>query len=46
MTIYALSSGSSVSGIGVIRVSGSETKNVISKLNFSVKVNMNNYNIA
>jgi len=32
MTIYALSSGSSVSGIGVIRVSGSETKNVISKL--------------
>tara|TARA_B100000029_G_scaffold48775_1_gene44599 strand:+ start:289 stop:1620 length:1332 start_codon:yes stop_codon:yes gene_type:complete len=32
MTIYALSSGSSVSGIGVIRVSGRETKNVISKL--------------
>ena len=32
MTIYALSSGSSISGIGVIRVSGRETKNVIAKL--------------
>ena len=32
MTIYALSSGSGMSGIAVIRVSGPDTKNVISKL--------------
>ena len=32
MTIYALSSGSGISGISVIRVSGPETKNVIEKL--------------
>ena len=32
MTIYALSSGSGISGISVIRVSGTETKNVISSL--------------
>ena len=32
MTIYALSSGQGVSGIAVIRVSGSKTKNVIKKL--------------
>tara|TARA_Y100000590_G_scaffold282334_1_gene317569 strand:- start:383 stop:1714 length:1332 start_codon:yes stop_codon:yes gene_type:complete len=32
MTIYALSSGPGISGISVIRVSGKETKNIISKL--------------
>ena len=32
MTIYALSSGPGVSGLAVIRVSGPETKNVISQL--------------
>ena len=32
MTIYALSSGSGVSGISVIRVSGAETRKIISKL--------------
>ena len=32
MTIYALSSGPGISGISVIRVSGKETRNVISKL--------------
>ena len=32
MTIYALSSGSGKSGIGVIRISGPDTKKVISKL--------------
>ena len=32
MTIYALSSGPGISGISVIRVSGSETKSVIEKL--------------
>ena len=32
MTIFALSSGSGVSGIAVIRVSGAETKIVIEKL--------------
>tara|TARA_B100001123_G_scaffold229393_1_gene258039 strand:+ start:206 stop:1537 length:1332 start_codon:yes stop_codon:yes gene_type:complete len=32
MTIYALSSGSGIAGISVIRVSGSETKNIISRL--------------
>ena len=32
MTIYALSSGPGTSGISVIRVSGKETKNIISKL--------------
>ncbi len=32
MTIYALSSGPGVSGIAVIRISGPETRNVISKL--------------
>ena len=31
MTIYALSSGPGTSGIAVIRISGVETKNVISK---------------
>ena len=30
MTIYALSSGAGISGISVIRVSGTETKNIIS----------------
>tara|TARA_B100001029_G_scaffold120413_1_gene99996 strand:- start:123 stop:1454 length:1332 start_codon:yes stop_codon:yes gene_type:complete len=32
MTIYALSSGSGIAGISVIRVSGPETKNVIKKM--------------
>ena len=32
MTIYALSSGSGVAGLAVIRISGSETRNVIEKL--------------
>jgi len=32
MTIYALSSGPGISGISVIRVSGTETKNIITKL--------------
>ena len=32
MTIYALSSGPGIAGISVIRVSGHETKKVISKL--------------
>ena len=32
MTIYALSSGPGISGISVVRVSGSEVKNVIKKL--------------
>jgi len=32
MTIYALSSGPGISGVAVIRISGSETRNVISKL--------------
>ena len=32
MTIYALSSGPGISGISVVRVSGSEVKNVIRKL--------------
>ncbi len=32
MTIYALSSGAGVSGIAVIRISGSEAKNVITSL--------------
>ncbi len=34
MTIYALSSGSGISGISIIRVSGSKTKDVIKKLSF------------
>ena len=32
MTIFALSSGQGISGISVIRISGPETKTVISKL--------------
>ncbi len=32
MTIYALSSGAGISGVAVIRISGSDTKNVIKKL--------------
>ena len=32
MTIYALSSGSGISGVAVIRVSGPETKKVIKVL--------------
>ena len=32
MTIYALSTGPGISGVAIIRVSGPETKNVISKL--------------
>ena len=32
MTIYALSSGPGISGVSVIRVSGTETKKIISKL--------------
>ena len=32
MTIYALSSGLGASGVAIIRVSGKETKNVITKL--------------
>ena len=32
MTIYALSSGPGMSGVAVIRVSGPDTKKVISKL--------------
>jgi len=32
MTIYALSSGSGISGVAIIRVSGPETKSVISQL--------------
>jgi len=35
MTIYALSSGSGISGIAVIRVSGKDTANVIKKLTLS-----------
>ena len=35
MTIYALSSGSGLSGIAVIRVSGSNTKKVLKNLTFS-----------
>lgn len=31
MTIYALSSGPGISGIAVIRISGPETKNIVSK---------------
>ena len=33
MNIYALSSGPGISGVAVIRISGSETKNIIKKLN-------------
>ena len=29
MTIYALSSGAGLSGVAVIRISGSETENII-----------------
>ena len=32
MTIYALSTGPGISGVAVIRISGSETRNVIIKL--------------
>ena len=32
MNIYALSSGPGISGVAVIRISGSETKNIIKKL--------------
>ena len=32
MTIYALSSGSGISGIAVIRVSGPETREIITKM--------------
>ena len=32
MTIYALSTGPGVSGIAVIRISGEETKNILSRL--------------
>ena len=32
MTIYALSSGPGISGVAVIRISGSETKNILKKL--------------
>ena len=32
MTIFALSTGSGLSGVAVIRVSGPETENVIKKL--------------
>ena len=32
MSIYALSSGPGISGVAVIRISGSETKKIISKL--------------
>ena len=32
MTIYALSSGLGASGVAIIRVSGKETKNIITKL--------------
>ena len=32
MTIYALSSGSGISGVAVIRISGPDTKKVIEKL--------------
>ncbi len=32
MTIYALSSGSGIAGLAVIRISGSETRNIIKKL--------------
>ena len=35
MTIYALSSGPGLSGIAVIRVSGSNTKKVLENLTFS-----------
>ena len=36
MTIYALSSGSALSGVSVIRVSGKESRNIISKLTSGV----------
>ena len=32
MTIYALSSGLGVSGVAIIRVSGKETRNILTKL--------------
>ena len=32
MTIYALSSGSGISGIAVIRISGQETREIITKM--------------
>ena len=32
MTIYALSSGSGISGIAVIRISGPETREIITKM--------------
>ena len=32
MTIYALSSGPGISGVAVIRISGSDTKKIISEL--------------
>jgi len=39
MTIYALSTGSSVSGIAIIRVSGDQTKKVIEMFKPEVVVN-------
>ena len=32
MTIYALSSGSGISGIALIRISGPETREIIAKM--------------
>ena len=32
MTIYALSSGPGISGVSVIRVSGNQARNIVSKL--------------
>ena len=32
MTIYALSSGPGISGVAIIRISGTDTKTVISKI--------------
>ena len=36
MTIYALSTGPGISGIGIIRVSGEDTKKVIEVLHHSI----------
>ena len=38
MTIYALSSGTGIAGISVIRVSGPETKNVIKNMIFKLQL--------
>ena len=40
MTIYALSSASGISGIAVIRISGPETKEIITKMTSGSFFNM------